>query len=363
MKLVPMPAVDTALTWMALDFAEGESKTESLAAKFKTKDIANRFANEFNRCREKMKNASSTSGLRQRAAEDDEGATGGDEEEYVDEELFRKQVTMCYMEDGHPKKIGTGDIVILPCETMGAYCVMMESNNGTVICKHIICSDHSIAKSKKKKFAEWTAQNYADMNNVMETVFHVQFSSEASLDQFVMTFKEGIENAKVEQLDSNNPKILEELTVAGGGEEEEDEDDVLWTAPVNVAYLGENGQQEDKGAALLSIISDDDLDTYRLQAVSATDNTTRLCNHIICKTYTVEKSSKKLYATWMAKDFSMDEPVRRKFKLSFDKLDHLETFLDFFKQGVGLANDNDINEQPDNASVTGELLVPEPSTE
>ncbi|XP_021361373.1 E3 SUMO-protein ligase RanBP2-like isoform X2 [Mizuhopecten yessoensis] len=54
MKLVPMANSDRAWCWTAMDYAEGELKTERLAVRFKSPDQANLFKETFEECQKKI---------------------------------------------------------------------------------------------------------------------------------------------------------------------------------------------------------------------------------------------------------------------------------------------------------------------
>ena len=53
--LTAMPSCDRAMVWMAYDFADGESKNEKFAAKFKTTEIAENFRDLVNEEAKKLK--------------------------------------------------------------------------------------------------------------------------------------------------------------------------------------------------------------------------------------------------------------------------------------------------------------------
>ena len=61
MELKPMATSETALVWSAIDFADGEGKTEQLAVKFKTAETKNDFKAAFEAAQEELRNKKSTS--------------------------------------------------------------------------------------------------------------------------------------------------------------------------------------------------------------------------------------------------------------------------------------------------------------
>merc|ERR1712241_1181817 len=56
MELKPMATSETALVWSAIDFADGEGKTEQLAVKFKLAETKNDFKDSFEAAQNELRN-------------------------------------------------------------------------------------------------------------------------------------------------------------------------------------------------------------------------------------------------------------------------------------------------------------------
>ena len=57
MELKPHQGCENAYVWLAIDFADGEGKHETLCIRFKSSDAAKRFLKQFNDAKQRNANA------------------------------------------------------------------------------------------------------------------------------------------------------------------------------------------------------------------------------------------------------------------------------------------------------------------
>merc|ERR1712141_552755 len=161
MELKPMATSETALCWHAIDFAEGEAKTEQLAVKFKLAETKNDFKSAFESAQDELKNKPTNDSNEdtnkspsaqgespekqnedyQREDEDYEDEEDDDDDEDSDNSMFERQCTLLEKEGNIENSLGQVDLRILyDDDVFGARIVAYSGNetSGIEVCNHLI---------------------------------------------------------------------------------------------------------------------------------------------------------------------------------------------------------------------------------
>merc|ERR1712096_83279 len=242
-ELKPLSSSETALCWYAVDYAEGEPKTEQLAVKFKLVETKSDFKAVFEAaqeemrqrnqgvvnvnedCQEEVGNPNTNQSSREsqtaihRATED----VDRQNEEYDDEEdddnedddedsdssnMFERQCTLLEREENVETSLGQVDLRILyDDDVFGARITAYSEGtdgNGAEVCNHLIAMqttlDTSTPTGGNGTFrCSWSALDFS-VDPPKYRSFVAIFDSTDTFQEFKDTFYEGKELAEQSEI-------------------------------------------------------------------------------------------------------------------------------------------------------------------
>merc|ERR1719242_1204966 len=233
MELKPMATSETALCWHAIDFADGEGKTEQLAVKFKLAETKNDFKSAFESAQDEIKNKPAIDSCEdtnkspsvqgespekqdedsQREDEDYEDEEDDDDDEDSDNSMFERQCTLLEKVGNIENSLGQVDLRILyDDDVFGARIVAYsgneETNSGGVeVCNHLIAMQTSLDTSNTSEGAgtfrcSWSALDFS-VDPPKYRSFVAVFDNSENFQEFKDTFYEGKELAEQSEILEN----------------------------------------------------------------------------------------------------------------------------------------------------------------
>ncbi|XP_054724856.1 E3 SUMO-protein ligase RanBP2-like [Uloborus diversus] len=226
MELSPMSTSETAVCWNAIDYSDNQPDPSKFAARFKNKELLEKFKATFHDCVsnlstvsqsvDEVKNPTDAPVLNQvndshgeseqqdpietseksenvnAESESNADANSDDSEEY--DIVFEKRVTFeVYDEKSKQFKVlGPGTLQILYDDTIFGYKILMTDYKDVILGEHVIAIQTCLRTEKNKGI--WAAIDLS-LDPPKKRQFRASFSSNESLQEFKKYFQEGKEMA------------------------------------------------------------------------------------------------------------------------------------------------------------------------
>ncbi|XP_076322044.1 E3 SUMO-protein ligase RanBP2-like [Tachypleus tridentatus] len=431
MELKPMPTSENAVCWTAIDFADEQPVSELLAVRFKTKELVEEFKEKFEECRKAVEMKigdteesvpgsvhqcdQSTTNTNKETLEDSSSKLktidmkklieGNNDEEEEEDVMFEKRISFFIFDQeiNNYKFMGVGPLRVLYDDSVFGARVQMHSDQGDLLCDHIIAVETTLRSQQREAF--WVVTN-TNVDPPVEQQFKAVFSSSNSLQDFCTVFQEGKQMAaqaeisetceeippenlnvvmaffldQVYQLEPGIPvepcqAVTEELSsqydsvtcedvqkLAEGNNDggDEEEEDIMFEESISFSvYDQEVRDFKLLGVGPLRVLYDDSVFGARVQMHN--DQGDLLCDHIIAVQTCLRSEQTKAF--WAAIDMSMDPPIKRQYQAVFSSPKSLEDFCIVFEEGKQLAVQAEILEKDEgtlSSNLQGETSSSEP---
>ncbi|CAD5121392.1 DgyrCDS9914 [Dimorphilus gyrociliatus] len=270
----------------------------------------------------------------------------GEEDEDI---IFNERAKLYRFVDDQWKERGVGQMKILKNKA-GKYRILLRREQVLKLaCNHRITPFMTMDPLLTSETALcWSANDYSESDNGVFEKFSVRFKSKELTVKFKNVFEECkkmIQNEEKKSTSNSTPLLTHENDENDDEEyETEDETELAFEKRVTLGYVGSDGRITESHLGDLTVHLDDDINAYRLQMVN--DNSVLVCNHVICQEHMLYKSqSKPIYVEWTAEDFSIDESVKRRFRVTFSSQQSMNEFEKIFTEGIELAREDNVSQR------------------
>ncbi|XP_037566539.2 uncharacterized protein LOC119446234 [Dermacentor silvarum] len=220
-KLSPMSTSSTSLTWLALDFSEGETSPETFAVRFKNAEVMDKFAKVFEECRLAVgERGSQPAGserngdLEREQVEDmirkkEEDVVEDDEDDDEDDEhgediMFERRVTLSVQRPGTSayESLGMGNLRMVYDNSCFGARIRVIADDGSLLCDTIVAVQTCLRT--ERLHAYWSAVDMS-IDPILRRHFQAAFSSPQAIAEFSRIFAEAkdlaVNSSIVESID------------------------------------------------------------------------------------------------------------------------------------------------------------------